>query len=49
MAKYADMEGMSPETLLPAERPRPALGGNGHWVEGVIEAVNCLPFLGHGK
>ena len=38
VAKYADMEDMSPEPLLPERRRRPALEGHETWVESVPEA-----------
>ena len=38
VAKYADMEDMSPAAPVPAPRERPALEGNGAWVESVLEA-----------
>ena len=38
VAKCADMEDMSPEAPLPAERARPALGGNRRWIEEILEA-----------
>lgn len=38
VAKYADMEDMSPTAPLPAERRRPALEGHERWIEGVLEA-----------
>ena len=38
VAKYADMEDMSPAAPVPAPRERPALEGNGAWVESVLVA-----------
>ena len=38
VAKYADMEDMSPEPPLPERRRRPALEGHEAWVESVLEA-----------
>ena len=38
MAKYADMEDLSPEAPLSAERAGPALDGNEGWIEEVLEA-----------
>ena len=38
VAKYADMEDMPPAAPAPAPRGRPALEGNGAWVESVLEA-----------
>ena len=38
VAKYADMEDMSPAAPLPAERARPALEGNERWIEEALEA-----------
>ena len=38
MAKYADMENMSPAAPMPQRRGRPALEGNEEWVAGVLEA-----------
>ncbi len=35
VAKYADMEDMSPEPPLPERRRRPALEGHEAWVESV--------------
>ena len=37
VAKYADMEDMSAAAPVPAPRGRPALEGNGAWVESVLE------------
>ena len=37
VAKYADMEDMSPATPMPQRRGRPALEGNEEWVAGVLE------------
>lgn len=36
VAKYADMEDMSPAAPAPAPRPRPALAGHEAWVESVV-------------
>ncbi len=38
VAKYADMEDMSPAAPVPVRRERPALGGDAAWVESVLEA-----------
>ena len=38
VAKYADMEDMSPAAPMPRRRGRPALEGNEEWVIGVLEA-----------
>lgn len=38
VAKYADMEDMSPVPPLPAERGRPALEGHEEWIGSVLEA-----------
>ena len=38
VAKYADMEDMSPAAPMPRRRGRPALEGNEEWVMGVLEA-----------
>ena len=38
VAKYADMEDMSPVAPMPRRRGRPALEGNEEWVIGVLEA-----------
>lgn len=38
VAKYADMEEMSPAAPMPQRRGRPALEGNEAWVIGVLEA-----------
>lgn len=38
VAKYADMEDMSPVPPLPAERGRPALEGHAEWICSVLEA-----------
>lgn len=38
VAKYADMEDMSPAAPTPQRRGRPALEGNEEWVAGVLEA-----------
>ena len=38
VAKYADMEDMSPAAPTPQRRGRPALEGNEEWVVGVLEA-----------
>ncbi len=38
VAKYADMEDMSPAAPMPRRRGRPALEGNEEWVAGVLEA-----------
>lgn len=38
VAKYADMEDMSPAAPMPRRRGRPALESNEEWVIGVLEA-----------
>ncbi|MDD7105557.1 MAG: hypothetical protein PUH75_01225, partial [Collinsella sp.] len=38
VAKYDDMEDMSPAAPMPRRRGRPALEGNEEWVAGVLEA-----------
>ena len=38
VAKYADMEDMSPAAPMPRRRGRPALEGNEEWVADVLEA-----------
>lgn len=38
VAKYADMEDMSPAAPMPQRRGGPALEGNEEWVAGVLEA-----------
>ena len=38
VAKYADMEDMSPAAPMPQRRGRPALEGNEEWIAGVLEA-----------
>lgn len=38
VAKYADMEDMSPAAPMPQRRGGPALEGNEEWVAGVVEA-----------
>ena len=38
VAKYADMEDMSPAAPEPAPRSRPALAGHEAWVESVLES-----------
>ena len=38
VAKYADMEDMSPAPPLPRERARPAMEGQEDWVRGVLES-----------
>ena len=43
VAKYADMEDMSPAAPVPVPRDRPALEGNGAWVESVLEADAGAP------
>lgn len=43
VAKYADMEDMSPAVPLPVERSRPALEGNERWIESVLEADSGAP------
>ncbi len=43
VARYADMEDMSPAAPLPAERRRPALEGHEAWVASVLEADLAAP------
>ena len=43
VAKYADMEDMSPAAPMPQRRGRPALEGNEEWVAGVLEADPGTP------
>ena len=38
VAKYADMEDMSPAPPLPAERARPSLAGHEEWIDSVLAA-----------
>lgn len=38
VAKYADMEDLSPEPPLPEERSRPALERHAAWIDAVLEA-----------
>ena len=38
VAKYADMEDMSPAAPAPAPRPRPALAGHEAWAGSVLES-----------
>lgn len=38
VAKYADMEDVSPAAPTPAPRSRPALAGHEAWVESVLES-----------
>lgn len=38
VAKYADMEDMSPEPPVPAPRPHPAVDAHAAWIRGVLEA-----------
>ena len=38
VAKYADMEDMSPAAPVPAERAHPALAGHEAWIDSVLEA-----------
>ena len=37
VAKYADMEDLSPGPPLPADRPHPAIGPHTGWIDGVLE------------
>ena len=37
VAKCADMEDLSPEPPLPADRPHPAIGPHTGWIDGVLE------------
>ena len=46
VARYADMEDLSPAPPLPEERPRPALEEHVAWVDAVLEAdlgAPCVP------
>ena len=43
VAKYADMEDMSPVAPVPAGRRRPALEGHEGWLESVLEADLSAP------
>ena len=38
VAKYADMEDLSPAPPIPARRPRPAVDAHAAWIRGVLEA-----------
>lgn len=38
VAKYADMEDMSPEPPLPADRPHPAIDPHANWIDALLEA-----------
>ncbi|WP_346676210.1 hypothetical protein [Enorma phocaeensis] len=38
VAKYADMEDLSPEPPAPADRPHPAIDPHAAWIDGVLEA-----------
>ena len=38
VAKYADMEDLSPAPPVPEPRPHPALDGHAGWVDAVLEA-----------
>ena len=38
VAKYADMEDMSPAPPFPAARPRPSLAGHGEWIDSALAA-----------
>ena len=38
VAKYSNMEGLSPEPPLPEERSRPALERHAAWIDAVLEA-----------
>lgn len=50
VAKYADMEDMSPAAPMPRRRGRPALEGNEEWVAGVLEAdLVLMGDVGTGK
>ena len=43
VAKYADMEDISPAAPVPAGRRRPALEGHEGWLESVLEADLSAP------
>ena len=43
VAKYAEMEDMSPAVPVPAARRRPALEGHEGWIESVLEADLSAP------
>lgn len=43
VAKYADMEDMSPVAPMPQRRGRPVLEGNEEWIAGVLEADHGAP------
>ena len=43
VAKYAEMEDMSPAAPVPAARRRPALEGHERWIESVLEADLSAP------
>ena len=43
VAKYADMQDMSPAAPVPAERKRPALEGHEKWIASVLEADQAAP------
>lgn len=50
VAKYADMEDMSPAAPMPQRRGRPALEGNEEWIAGVLEAdLALMGDVGAGK
>ena len=38
VAKYADMEDLSPEPPAPADRPHPAIDPHAAWIDGVLES-----------
>ena len=43
VAKYADMEDMSPAPPLPAERARPSLAGHEEWIDSALAAELGAP------
>lgn len=50
VAKYADMEDMSPVAPMPQRRGRPALEGNEEWITGVLGAdLALMGDVGTGK
>ena len=43
VAKYADMEDLSPEPPLPADRPHPAIDPHVGWITPKRSHASCLP------
>ena len=43
VAKYAEMEDMSPAAPVPAARRRPAIEGHKGWIESVLEPDLSTP------